>query len=472
MLKGAKYFKDAVHGLFELPYICSRVINTSEFQRLRDIKQLGGVYHVFPSASHNRFDHCIGTAHLANKFATQLQKQQPELEITDIDVLCVTIAALCHDLGHGTYSHLFDGKFIPFIYPDNTWSHEDNSVRLLDALVENNNLGPLFEENGIGEKDRVFIREMITCSPQGESKDRIREWKYDGRPACKGFLYEIVSNKRTGIDVDKFDYFARDSHTLGFSVMFDSDRLMKFSRVCKVGKEWQICFHEKEAWNIYELFHTRYNLHKRAYQHPVSAAIEHEITRALVLAEPYLYITGTNGKQMRLSETLNDMKAYVQVTDNILQRIQHSTESVLEPARIALNRVATRKIKKCIHEELLPPLQEVSPPWTTMDEDIVRSCFSVAHNSPGGFTVEFVSINYGMKDKNPVDNVRFYSSSNPDEARQIDKQKVSCLIPSVFSERYVRIYAERDTEKTTDELRAFASDIMKVWKRSRFGEKY
>lgn len=35
------------------------------------------------------------------------------------------------------------------------------------------------------------------------------QWPYKGRPERKSFLYEIVSNKRNGIDVDKWDYFAR-----------------------------------------------------------------------------------------------------------------------------------------------------------------------------------------------------------------------------------------------------------------------
>ena len=35
------------------------------------------------------------------------------------------------------------------------------------------------------------------------------QWPYEGRPVEKSFLYEIVSNKRNGIDVDKWDYFAR-----------------------------------------------------------------------------------------------------------------------------------------------------------------------------------------------------------------------------------------------------------------------
>ena len=35
------------------------------------------------------------------------------------------------------------------------------------------------------------------------------QWPYKGRPEDKSFLYEIVANKRNGIDVDKWDYFAR-----------------------------------------------------------------------------------------------------------------------------------------------------------------------------------------------------------------------------------------------------------------------
>jgi HD superfamily phosphohydrolase len=97
------------------------VLNAQEFQRLRDVSQLGGVYFVYPGsssgslaayltvhvigASSNRFEHSLGVAHLARTFCRVLKQQQPthlktELRITEQDELCVEIAGLCHDLGH------------------------------------------------------------------------------------------------------------------------------------------------------------------------------------------------------------------------------------------------------------------------------------------------------------------------------------------------------------------------------------
>ena len=50
--------------------------------------------------------------HIAGKLVEELQRRQPELNIDERDILCVKIAALCHDMGHGPYSHLFQDQFI------------------------------------------------------------------------------------------------------------------------------------------------------------------------------------------------------------------------------------------------------------------------------------------------------------------------------------------------------------------------
>ena len=38
-------------------------------------------------------------SYLAGEFVESIQKRQPELEISDVDILCIKMAGLCHDLG-------------------------------------------------------------------------------------------------------------------------------------------------------------------------------------------------------------------------------------------------------------------------------------------------------------------------------------------------------------------------------------
>lgn len=69
------------------------------------IDRLGTAYDVFPGASHNRFEHCVGVSWLGGLLAEHLAAQQPSLSITPVEILCVKLAGLCHDLGHGPMSH-------------------------------------------------------------------------------------------------------------------------------------------------------------------------------------------------------------------------------------------------------------------------------------------------------------------------------------------------------------------------------
>jgi len=55
----------------------------------------------------------------------------------------------------------------------------------------------------------------------------------------------VVANKRNDIDVDKWDYFARDSYYLGIHSNFDHLRYMKFARVIEIDGEKQICSRDK-----------------------------------------------------------------------------------------------------------------------------------------------------------------------------------------------------------------------------------
>ena len=103
-LQSGKLIHDPIHGHIYVDDDLVCIIDTPHFQRLRDLKQLGTSYFVFPGACHNRFEHSIGVAHLAAQLVNHLVANQPELNITPKERFLVTLAALCHDLGH-THQH-------------------------------------------------------------------------------------------------------------------------------------------------------------------------------------------------------------------------------------------------------------------------------------------------------------------------------------------------------------------------------
>jgi len=348
-----KTFNDAVHGHIQLHTLAVKIIDTLEYQRLRDLKQLGGAYTVYPSASHNRFEHSLGVAYLAGKFVRHLAREQPELGITQADILCLEIAGLVHDLGHGILSHLFDMKFIPAVEKGCKWEHEHASAEMLDHLIDKNNLMPHVLAAGLSrEVDIHFVKELIYGSPRGAPET----WLWKGRGE-KTFLYEIVCNKRNGIDVDKWDYFARDCRQLNMAIPFDSDRLMSFARVCKLPGEkepLQICYPVKEAWHVYQMFQARYSLHKRAYQHKVSRVIESMYMEALVAANDFVIVHGKEGKSLKMSQTIYDMEAYSKLSDYLLRTIACSTHPNLDKARAIILRIMRRDIYSFVGEHLLP----------------------------------------------------------------------------------------------------------------------
>jgi deoxynucleoside triphosphate triphosphohydrolase SAMHD1 len=161
---------------------------------------------------------------LAEKFVRHLSEQSQENLIDDKDVLCIMIAGLCHDLGntflgykgvriasisiiffvgHGPYSHLWE-HFIKAAKPDVKYEHEVTSIKMLDRLIEENNLKPHMVKEGINETDIIFIKELIVgplndegTEPSHKSPNEV-VWPYRGRGVEKAFLYEIVANKING----------------------------------------------------------------------------------------------------------------------------------------------------------------------------------------------------------------------------------------------------------------------------------
>src|SRR6266851_10449610 len=107
--------RDAVHGLITFrtgdnrDELAWRLIGTPEFQRLRRIRQLGVSEFVYPGATHTRFAHSIGVFHVARQLLDIIRREITDAKFDKKRADVAVIAALLHDLGHGPFSHTFEG---------------------------------------------------------------------------------------------------------------------------------------------------------------------------------------------------------------------------------------------------------------------------------------------------------------------------------------------------------------------------
>ena len=401
-----KIFQDSVHGTIELSPTSIQIVDTPEFQRLRNIKQLGAAYYVFSSASHNRFEHSIGVAFLARSFLKELKNNQPELEITDQDLLNVEIAGLCHDLGHGPFSHIFDDAFLsnklandhPFRH------HEQRSCAILEMIIKK------YEIN-ISDENVKKIQQMI------DPKDK---------KIIKNFLYQIVCNKVNGIDVDKFDYFARDTYAIGLKFGFDYRR---FFHQCKV-INGEICFNHKEIFNVYEMFHTRYRLHKQIYSHLIIKKID------VMIADILTYIDVSNHKMLNLSGCYNSLEEFCKITDNILEKVEwicevegDNVDHNLKLANKIYQRLKRRDLYKLEKEIFLSQKDSLDSliEEYNLGKDNINYCFALR------------KIGFTNNNLNPLFRVKFYNKDILLKKSDING-RIGTVLPKCFEERSLIIF--------------------------------
>jgi len=401
------FINDNVHGHIQLPSYCYDIIDSPQFQRLRELHQLGCTYFVFPAARHSRFEHCLGVGHLAGKMVQTLREKQPELEITERELMLVRIAGLCHDLGHGPFSHAFEGWVRN---RGRAWDHEDMSVKMLHHLVDDNAVDFLEKE------DLAYIGELITGQPTGSRRTERR------------FLFDVVSNSRNSVDVDKFDYLMRDGLQLNM-FNFNPERLMLHCRVI----DDEICFNSKSCFELYDMFHTRYSLHKKVYSHSVTKAIEYMMSDAFSLAD----------RALGLSSCLDDPAEYMRLTDGLVRTIECSKDPDLAASRAIIRRIRKRELYKMVESVLVPADRQA-------DAGLLSARDLLPYAREGNVTaddliLQQLRVNYALKDRNPVDSVHFYESTHNTRRMVIPREQVALILPSQFSEMFLRLFVRDRT---------------------------
>jgi HD superfamily phosphohydrolase len=311
---GMKTIFCAVHGYTHWEDDLLHIINTPEFQRMKRIKQLAAVHHVFPCATHTRFEHSIGVGHLAECFAKSLLSRQPSLHI---NVAAVKLAGLCHDIGHGPLSHAYD-RFL-LSKEDNLADHEVRSTLLLRQIVAKYNI----------DIDAAVVD--IAC-----------ELIHPTSHNLPMYMYQIIANNIDGVDVDKLDYLCRDSRNTGMNYTIDIPRFFHYSRVI----DNRLCYSKKSMpYEINNIFSIRHQLHAQVYQHPVVRAFEHMYTEAMSLLGSSICLDN----DITNLECLTDFVFTAEFCDLSILRAKLDNHQATSIKHLLL-RIHTRDIYKCVQE--------------------------------------------------------------------------------------------------------------------------
>ncbi len=182
--------KDPVHGTMQFTSAedawVKPFIDSPNFQRLRHIKQLGMGDFIFPGAVHSRFNHSLGCCYIGSQIAQKIGLADEERQL-------VMIACLLHDIGHGPFSHAFEGIFQPTLI-----RHEDWTPYFLADYGS---------KNFFIDYNRQNPRHHLTTEKFHDIAKMIMHV-----PIAKRVLADIVSSQ---LDADRLDYLLRDSHFCG-----------------------------------------------------------------------------------------------------------------------------------------------------------------------------------------------------------------------------------------------------------------
>lgn len=256
-------FRDPIHGFIKVYDIERKIIDTSVFQRLRRIKQLGTTYLVYHGADHTRFAHSIGTMELANRvFNTIVEKDgigdkivewtSDRTQVQRKQAL-IRLVALLHDIGHPAFSHVGEKElFKPGL------SHKQYSARIIREHPE---LRQVLESQEIQEMD-------IT-------PDKIADFIL-GNVDVDPLLQQIIDGP---LDVDKMDYLWRDSYHTGVHYgRFDIDRLINTLIIAELRHQPVLGIEEGGILAAEGLILARYYMFLQVYFHGIRRAYDFHLT--------------------------------------------------------------------------------------------------------------------------------------------------------------------------------------------------
>jgi uncharacterized protein len=227
--------RDPLWNNIRLDPLSFELIDTPAFQRLRYVRQLGLAFLVYPGATHSRFEHALGTYHLARRTLTLFEDHDDYAALGRDECMLARVAALLHDVGHYPFSHALEEI--------GALHHEEVARPLICG----------------GEVAMILRRELGASAPErivalirGESNSP---------------LQGLISGS---IDLDKLDYLRRDAFMCGVSYgEIDVDRLINALTLVRDPDTGQprVGMIEKGLSALESLLFAKYQMYRNVYWH-------------------------------------------------------------------------------------------------------------------------------------------------------------------------------------------------------------
>jgi uncharacterized protein len=300
--------RDPVHGYIKITEEERAIIDSPFVQRLRRIHQLAGAYMVYPGAVHTRFEHVVGTMHVAGLIAESIA-DKANLDEEQIQEL--RLAALLHDVGHGPFSHLFEEVLTEKTH----LGHEDMSQRI------------------VLESDIREILEKYSISPKRISQLCV------GKQKTHAFMNEVIAG---GLSADIMDYLLRDSYFTGVEYgKVDIHRVIHSLDV--MGDH--LVLDQAALYAFEALLIARYEMFKAVYFHRTVRAAELMLAHSMALADEELGLTN-----------ISKIDAYLKLTDEVvvyrLTSLPRQNQKLRLARKLAEN-YNNRKLVKCVFEKVM-----------------------------------------------------------------------------------------------------------------------
>jgi uncharacterized protein len=300
--------RDPVHGYIRITEEERAIIDSPFVQRLRRIHQLAGAYMVYPGGVHTRFEHVVGTMHVAGLIAESIA-DKANLDEGQIQEL--RLAALLHDVGHGPFSHLFE----EVLTEKTGLGHEDISQR----IVLESDIAEILEKYGVSPK-----RMSLLCV---------------GKQKTHAFMNEAIAG---GLSADIMDYLLRDSYFTGVEYgKVDIHRVIHSLDV--MGDH--LVLDQAALYAFEALLIARYEMFKAVYFHRTVRAAELMLAHSMALADEELGLTN-----------ISRIDAYLKLTDEVV--VYRLTSLPRKNQRLRLARKLAedynnRRLVKCVFEKVM-----------------------------------------------------------------------------------------------------------------------